>query len=375
MDLTKLETAMVTAFDALNERHNMLHTQLLHLAQKIARSPGSTDTYGGGADAELADLVLKSDGLAAFLKGNTTKCEVQIPARLLTKNIVNATGADQPLVPSDRVPSRGIVFSPQQRLTIRGLFAAVPTSSNLVERASEATFTSNAGVQGAGDSPTAAEGSLKAQSDATFTIAQTPIVTLAHYVVASRQILSDAALLQAHLSNRLLYFLNLKEETQMLTGDGTAGSMTGIVSSAAAFAGGATNQTRLDTLARAANQLVSSSYEPSSYILNPVDWLACQLEKDTQGRYILGDPGAQVSPSAWGLPVVPTPSMTQGKFVCIDSQRFGYIADREDATVRISENVNDDFVRNLVRMLCEKRTALVTELGGAAVYGSITYAG
>lgn len=89
----------------------------------------------------------------------------------------------------------------------------------------------------------------------------------------------------------------------------------------------------------------------------------------------MGDPGAQNTPMAWGLPVVPTPSMTQGKFVCIDAQRYGYIADREEASVRISENVSDQFIRNLVTLLAEKRTALITELGAAAVYGNLSTPG
>lgn len=373
-DLLKLERAIKQTFDTIGGDMKAIKDRMFNLEQKHARAPGlltgSESTFG-----ELADLIQKSDAFAVFSKNATPSFGVEVPARLLSKSIVNAVGSGQPLVQSDRGPGY-IVHAPQQRLTIRGLFASVPTDSNLVERATEATYTSNAGVQGGDVSPTGSgEGSLKNESNMTFSLASTPIVTLAHFIVASRQILGDAPMLQMHLENRLLYGLNLKEETQFLTGDGTAGGMVGITSSAAAFAGGATNQTRLDTLAKAANQLAVANYEPSGYILHPADWLACQLEKDSQGRYILGNPGAQTMPMAWGLPVVPTPSMTQGKFVCIDAARFGWIADRESASVRVSENVNDQFVRNLVTLLCEKRTAIITELAVAAVYGNLTYVG
>lgn len=378
VDLSELEQAMKQAFAAMQTKHKHLSDQVLELAQKVAARPGFIGGGGGssGSTGELAELIRKSDAFGAFTKGSTPSFTMEVPARLLSKSIVNATGSGQPLVASDRALERGIVHAPQQRLTIRALFGAVPTDSNMIERPTEATFTGGAGVQGGDASPTGSgEGALKNESNMTFTLAQTPVVTLAHYIVASRQILGDAPLLQMHLENRLLYNLNLKEETQMLTGDGTAGSMTGITSSATAFTGGATNQTRLDTLAKAANQLAVANYEPSGFVLHPADWLACQLEKDSQGRYILGDPGAQVMPMAWGLPVVPTPSMTQGKFVCVDAARYGYIADRESATVRVSENVNDQFIRNLVTLLCEKRTVLVTELGTAAVYGSLATPG
>jgi HK97 family phage major capsid protein len=376
--LKELEKKLGPALDSLRQGQVTLRAELTELAQKMALTPFGVQTHAGEKVGELINLITGGAGVKAFLAGNTPTVGIEVPAALLgLKNtIVNPGGSGQPLVQGDRAEGRGIVHAPQQRLTIRALFTATPTDSNMIERPTEATFTNNAGIQGGDVSPTGTgEGAQKPQSDMTFTLAQTAIVTIAHFIAASRQVLSDAPLLRFHLENRLLWGLNQKEETQMLTGDGTAGSMSGITTQATAFSGGATNQTRLDTLAKGANQLAVGNYEPSAFILNPTDWLACQLEKDSTGRYILGDPGAAAAPMLWGKPVVPTPSMTLGKFVCIDAARYGYIADRETATIRISENVNDAFIRNLIHVLCEKRTALVTELGGAAVYGDLVTAG
>jgi HK97 family phage major capsid protein len=376
-EILKAMQANADALTRLADSQKETKTRLLEIEQKMVRNPRSEGFGDGGGIAELADLIIKSSGAVAFEQKNTPSFSVNVPARLLTKNtIINATGSGQPLVAGDRVEQRGIVFAPQQRLTVRGLFAQIPTSSNLIERPAELIFTNNAGAQGGPTSPQGTgESELKAESAMTLQLLQTAIVIIAHFIKASRQILSDAPLLQRHLDQRLTYGLNVKEENNLLTGDGGAGVMFGIVSQATPFNGGATNQTILDTLAKAANQLAVGNYEPSGFILNPVDWLTCQLLKDTTGRYLLGDPAATTTPKLWGLPVVPTPSMTSGQFICIDAQRYGYIADREDATVRISENVNDDFVRNVITVLAEKRCALVTELGAAAVYGALSYAG
>lgn len=385
MDQAEILKALKASADALaamqgevksaKDGQTELRRQILELAQKGVTAPIGSPGMSTGGVQELADVLMKSAGAEAFMKGGTPSFSVEVPARLLgVKNtLINATGQNQPLVQSDRADSRGIVTAPRQRLTIRGLFAAVPTNSNMIERPAEATFTNNAAPQGDA-SPGGVEGERKAESHMTFTLLQTPVVTLAHWIPASRQILGDAPLLLNHLENALLWGLNKEEEDQLLTGNGTAGNMSGIIANAAAFTGGATNATRLDTLARAATQLAVSSYEPSSIIMHPSDWLACQLEKNAQGDYVLGDPGATRAPFVWGLPVVPTPSMTQGKFVCLDAARYGYIADRETANVRIGEK-DDQFVRNLVTVLCEKRCTLVTELGAAAVYGDLTYAG
>lgn len=349
----------------------------LELRQLELEQKGTRPIYsggGGGGANELAELLIKSDGASAMQKGSTPSFSIELPANLLHKNtIINATGQNQPLVPSDRGPGY-IINAPEQRLTVRSLFRQIPTNSNLIERASEATYTNAARPQG-DTSPGGIEGELKAESSMTFTLSQVPVVTLAHHIIASRQILGDAPLLQAHLETRLLYGLNLEEEEEFLTGDGTAGTVNGINNQATAFSGGATNQTRLDSLASAANQLARSNYEPSGYILAPLDWLAVMLEKDANNRYMFADPAAMVQPRLWGLPVIVTPSQTAGRFTCIDAARFGYVADRETATVRISENVADQFIRNLITILCEKRTTLVTELAAAAVYGTLATPG
>lgn len=209
----------------------------------------------------------------------------------------------------------------------------------------------------------------------TFTACTLNVPTMAHYITASRQVLSDAPRLEGHISGRLVYGLALKEESEMLTGAGTGLSMNGLNNQASAFLDGVTNATALDTLARAINQLQVSNFEPSGIVLHPTDWLAIKLLKDSNGRYLLGDPAAQTMPSLWGLPVVPTASQTVGKFTIVDAQQAGYIADRETATVRISENVGDNFVRNLVTILAEERTLIVIERPTAIVYGNLSHAG
>jgi len=67
--------------------------------------------------------------------------------------------------------------------------------------------------------------------------------------------------------------------------------------------------------------------------------------------------------------------MTQGKFLVGAFNLAAQIWDREDATIRISENVNDHFIRNLVAILCEERLALTVYRAAALVYGNTSHAG
>ncbi len=143
------------------------------------------------------------------------------------------------------------------------------------------------------------------------------------------------------------------------------------------FSSGSTNLAALDAIAAAVGQLVANGYEPSGIIVSPTDWFSSKLllAKTTQGEYLLGDPAAMAEPRLWGLPVIVTPAMTAGNFIVLDAARTGYIADRENAVVRVFEQHADFAVRNMIAILCEERLALVLQLDAAMIYGPPSYAG
>jgi HK97 family phage major capsid protein len=349
--------------------------RILELEQKLVSRPhGGGGGAGDDAPGALTQMLMKSDGLGMFQKGTSRAVEIVVPRKLFKTAILNATlDANQPLVAPDR--RVGITFAPQRRFTIRDLFPNIPTASNLVEFTSEQSFTNNAGPQGGGSSPTETEGQLKNESGMTFALSSAPVITLAHWIPASRQILSDAPQLQAHVENRLLYGLKLEEEDELLNGDGTAGTLNGLIHNATAFNRGSTGLTSLDAVALGLAQLIGSEYEPSGIVLNPADWWSTKfmLAKNSYGEYLLGNPGSMAEPRLWGLPVVVTNTMPAGNFLVLDAARTGYIADREDAIVRIAEQHADFFVRNMIVILVEERLAIVIQLGAAMVYGSLTF--
>lgn len=345
-------------------------TRLQEVEQKLAKKPG------GGQDQPLktaGDIIVESKEYKSMIDGGEFKMNrVKIPGG--RKTIANATGQNQPLVPADRVA--GIIMPAQRRLTIRDLLPVVRTQSNLVEYCQELVFTNNAGPQYDNSSPTPhAEGAPKNESNITFQLANVPVVTMAHWVGASRQVLADAQQLADYINTRLGYGLKLVEEDDLLNADGTVGQITGLVSSATAFTGGATNQTRIDTILKAFTQVSLSEYDASGIILHPNDWMEIQLAKDTQGRYLFSDPHGMEQPRIWGKPVVATQSMTSGTFLAGAFDLAAAIYDREDMNIRISDQHQDFFTKNLVAILCEERLALAIYRSAAIVTGNMTFAG
>lgn len=275
-------------------------------------------------------------------------------ARLAVKQIVNATGQNQPLVPAQRVG--GIIAEPNRRLTIRDLLMAGRTSSNLIEYTKENVFTNSAAPQYEA-SPERFESVRKAESTITFTQATAAVVTLAHFIKASKQVLADAPALQSYIDGRLTYGLKLEEEDEILNGVGTSGQLNGLINQATAFNRGSTNQTRIDTLRKALTQVQVSEYSASGFVLNPQDWEVIELAKDADNRYLIGDPNALRGPSIWGRPVVITNSIPADSWLCGAFDMCAQLWDREDAAVQVGFE-NDDFTKNMVTILAEERLAL-----------------
>lgn len=368
--LTALHEAVTPLAADFKKLRDETSARILDVEQKIAKKPGGLD---GGEFKSAGQVVAESEEWKRMIASGEYKMgKVAIPGG--RKTISNATGASQPLVPADRLS--GIMVAPQRRLTIRDLLPQISTQSNLVEFCRELVFTNNAGPQYDPTSPTAqTEGAVKNQSNITFELASAAVVTMAHWIGASRQVLADAGMLRGYIDTRLGYGLKLVEEDDLLNADGTAGQITGLISSATAFTGGSTNQTAIDTILKAFTQVSLAEYDATGIVLHPKDWQDIMLAKDTTGRYLFSDPHSAEQPRIWGRPVVVTQSMTAGSFLTGAFDLGAAIYDREEMTIRASDQHADFFIRNLVAILCEERMTLVVYRTASFVTGSLDYAG
>lgn len=361
--LNEVVTSAKEAQDAVAE----FKARMLDIEQKMAkRAPEQSEIQ-----KSIGQMFVESDEYkAASAKGAANVSSVKIGAIHKTA-IVNATGQNQPLVPDMRVA--GIVTAPERRLTVRDLLMQGRTDSNLVQFASESVFTNNAGPQF--NSPNDRENVVKGESGITFTLSNAAVATIAHWIPASRQILADAPALQSYINTRLLYGLKLEEEEQLLVGDGTGGNLTGLYTGATAYDRGVSNDTRLDCLLKSMLQVWLSEYAADGIILNPIDWTAIMLLKDTTGRYLFADPQAMAQPRVWGVPVVATNTMTSGNFLTGAFSMAAQIWDREDAEIRVLEQHDDFAVKNMVAIICEERMALTIYRSAALIKGTLPATG
>ena len=356
-------TEVKGAVDKLSEKMIALTDRCTEMEQKLAEG----GDQNGAAPFDLGKHVVDSDAFKAYADGSREKARIEVKTA-----IVNATGQNQPLVPADRLG--GIIHEPNRVLRMRDVLAVGRTESNLIEYAKENTFTNNAGPQ-VGNSPEEFENVTKPESGITFTLATAAVTTLAHWIPVSKQVISDSSMLQSYVNSRLMYGLKLKEDTQILLGTGSNGELPGLYTNRTAYSMDSplSYTTKLDVLRDAIAQCQASEYMPSAIVLNSADWADIELSKDSQLRYLFANPQNAAMPMLWGLPVVVTNSLTSGTFLVGAFDMAAQLWDREDASIEVGLN-SDNFVKNMVTILCEERLALTIYRTAGLVGGSFTVA-
>lgn len=387
VQLKKLEEKLVSKLDEISEFRDRVEGELKTNGEAAAETKGELGKLIGQyndifdriegleqsavskkAEAESFDIgaeFIKSDQFKDLQDGRTGRAKVEFKTA-----IINATGQNQPLVAADRLP--GFNTTPNRVLTIRDVLPSSPTDSNLIEFVRENVFTNNAGPTVSG-SPEAYENVTKPESGITFTLQNEAVVTLAHWIPASKQVIADSAGLQAFISGRLMYGLKLKEETQLLSGTGANHQLNGLITQATAWTNESPNITNeVDIIRSAIKQAHVAEYRPDFVVLNPQDWFDIETRKvgGSDDRYVVGNPRNMSTPSLWSLPIVVTNSISSGTFL-IGSSMGAEIKDREQAMVEVSRENSDNFVKNMITILAEERLALVVYRTEAFITGSL----
>jgi len=337
---------------------NALKAQYAELEQKLART--------GAADKEQAETAggsfVDSDEFKNFAKGGfarNDRARIETKATL-TNSVAAAAGSLGDGLQVTRVP--GILEVPLRPMTIRQLLAQGNMDGQSLEFVRENSWTNGAGM--------VAEGAAKPSSDFRLEIVSTTAKVIAHWMKASRQVLSDISAVRSMIDSRLSYGLDLVEENQLLNGDGTGQNLLGIIPQATAYTSplvGADTQS-IDKIRLMMLQSSLALLPADGIVMHPADWAWIELLKDTTGRYIIGNPQGNIGATLWGLPVVPSMAMTVDKVLVGAFKTGAQIFDRWGTTIEAGY-VDADFTSNLVTILAEKRLALATYRPGAFIYG------
>lgn len=349
--------------------------RLAEVEKKAARPQ-----FGGEAERKtLGQLYVESEAYAhakSIGRGNN------VPVDIDRKDITSAAASAGALTDQFRNPE--IYKNPDRTLFIRQLVNRVPVSDSAVEIMRENVFTNNATPQyDVGGTPVN-QLVAKAKSDVTFSLETVPVRTIAHYMVASRQVLADAARLRNYIDGRLMYGLNLEFDSQMLYGDGLTENFKGLfvdagVSNVGEIAAGTSAAdlpgAMIDHVRGAITQCqINEYYNINGLIVNPQDWQTIETAKGSDGHYIWVTVPNGGETRLWRVPVIVTNAVQQGDFLLGDWTMGATLYERETMSVRVADQHADLFIKNGIVLLGEERAAFGIELPKAFAKGSFDVA-
>lgn len=346
-----------SALENLGTEQRTLADRLLQLEQKGSAQKDDDKPE----DESVGELFTKHAGYENF-----QKADGRVKTRVEVKNTVTNTVAN---TFSDRRPN--IIEGAFRVFTLEDLMTRLPTSSNAIDYVKENVFT-NAAAE-------AAEGVARGQSSITFVPGQMPVSTISHWIKISRQLAMDNSAMAAYINRRMVYGVDLKVENQIVAGTGVA-QISGLTAAGNYVAHGYTAalltaaglaNNRFDLIGKMIGDCAAADAPAEVIILNTVDWWTLRLAKDSTGRYILGDPGVNIVPMLFGLPVVACNAMTAGKVWVGPLSQAVTLWVNGTMALDLSDSDGDNFTSGLVTVRAERRAAVTVDKPFACRYGDL----
>jgi HK97 family phage major capsid protein len=308
---------------------------------------------------------IEGGAIEGMLKGNSRSASLVVKADM-------TIGADftGEVIPADRVA--GYKYDPTRPVHVRQLIPQGSTASDVVRFVKESGYSNGAAAT--------AEGVTLTQSDFDMTASDANVRKIATYFRISDEMLADTPQLTSYLSARAPEKLLEVEDTQILSGNGSAPNLSGITTDAAAFdlagefADAVDSANQFDVLIASLNQLAIANYSADTIMLHPTDFHKILLLKDSTAEYIKKDVYQGLQPQFNGVRVVLNTAITSGTFL------VGNFAQGTQLWVR--DNVNVEFFREdgtnvrdgFVTVRVSERVALTNYLPNAFVYGTFSTA-
>lgn len=363
------------------ESFTELETKYKALALELTKLKDADKSTLKKVDSIESVLKANEEALAELMSRKSTKgisMEFKAVGTMGTGNVIPTTAGGISVLLNDA--ETGILGIPRSRPFFSQLFPSSPTTGNTVSYAEMVTPEGGAAMT--------AEGALKSQADFNLEEKAVNVRKVTAYIKTSKESLSDIPALAGEINNELLTLVELKADAQILSGDGTGQNLTGITSVASAFAAGdfasaIPTPNEYDVINVAINQIEiaevisgePAGFMPNIIVMNPTDIKRMKLTKSTTGEYVFDTvEGIQIGTQIDSVPVLANPRMPKGYFLVMDSSK-GTIRIRENANLSIGYE-NDDYTKNLVTILAEKRLAFYIKAQNvkAFVYGAFATA-
>jgi HK97 family phage major capsid protein len=253
--------------------------------------------------------------------------------------------------PNDRT---SIVVPYAQRTPRLGdLIPSDPTTLSQIKYMEETTALAGTNAQVA-----IAEGVAKFENTLAFTERTAQVEKVGTFLHVTTEQLDDIPGIQGIINNRLLTFLQLKEEDLLLNGTGVTPQIEGFLTKVIGTQARGTDS-NIDAIFKAIQKIRTTGFaEPDAIVMHPDNFTPIALYKDTAGNYsfnvLTEDAGVM---RLFGKVLILTPAITANTSLVGSFRLFSHISRRMGMTVQVGMN-GDDFKENKRTVLAEFREAL-----------------
>ncbi|QHJ77022.1 MAG: hypothetical protein [Caudoviricetes sp.] len=182
----------------------------------------------------------------------------------------------------------------------------------------------------------------------------------------SDDMVEDLPWLQGEITDAAEYSLGLEEENQLLNGDGTDPNLKGLLNRGVQTLGQGSDSDadRLFSCRR----LISSAtgFSPDGIVINPVDYEAIRLSKDSNGQYFgggyfagqYGNGGIMQDPPIWGLRTVVTEAVNPGTAIVGAFKAGGKVLRKGGLDIKSTDSHADYFINDKQAIRLKERVGL-----------------
>ncbi len=323
------------------------------LAREIKESqrPAMEMPLGGGAGGAqktrpltLGELFVKAEAYLKRAKGRDVLVDLR-DAEL--KTLMSTSAGFAP----ESVRTGRVVEYAHRRPVVADILPQTVTDQSSIIYMEETTFSNNAAAT--------AEGGEYGESGLAYTERSETLRKIATFLPVTDEQMEDVAQIEALINNRLAMMLMLTEETQILTGNGTAPNLTGFLNKTGVQSQAKGTDPVPDAIYKAMTLVRGTGFaEPSALIIHPNDWQDIRLLRTTDGIYIWGNPSEPGPESVWGLPSVITTAIPENTALLGDFQMYAELFRKRGITFKVSDSHSDYFIKGKQAIRADERVAL-----------------
>ncbi|KKN56884.1 hypothetical protein LCGC14_0568090 [marine sediment metagenome] len=250
----------------------------------------------------IGDLVIESDIFKDWQKGSRRDAEIKldIGLRELKADFLTTAGW-----PPESIRTGVVVPDVTRPLQVIDIMPMGNTGMASVLYMEETVRTHAAAET--------AEAGAYPESSFELTEQTSPVRKVADSVPVSDEQLEDVAMVGSYLEGRLNFGVQQRLDQQIISGNGAAPNLRGILNVAGIQTNANGGEPVPDTIFICMTDvMVTGRASPTHVLMHPTDWQNIRLLRTADGVYIWGSPSDSAPPRIWGLPVVSNDTLTLG---------------------------------------------------------------